>query len=90
MEINNNTALSRVLTEYAPAEKSTAPNNNELGRDAFLKLLVAQLENQDPTQPEKNGEFIAQLASSLISARWVKAAQSVCWPSLTMPCSLRH
>lgn len=62
MEINNNTALSRVLTEYAPAEKSTAPNNNELGRDAFLKLLVAQLENQDPTQPEKNGEFIAQLA----------------------------
>jgi len=61
MEINNNTALSRVLTEYAPAQEKKE-NTNELGRDAFLKLLVAQLENQDPTKPEENGEFIAQLA----------------------------
>lgn len=62
MEIGNNNALNRVLDEYAHAKEKTAPNNNELGRDAFLKLLVAQLENQDPTKPEENGEFIAQLA----------------------------
>ena len=33
-----------------------------LGRDAFLQLLVTQLQHQDPTQPQADGEFIAQLA----------------------------
>ena len=36
--------------------------NDGMGRDAFLKLLVTQLQNQDPTQPQADGEFIAQLA----------------------------
>ncbi|MGE0813524.1 MAG: flagellar hook assembly protein FlgD [Vicinamibacterales bacterium] len=33
-----------------------------LGRDAFLNLLVTQLQHQDPTQPQADGEFLAQLA----------------------------
>jgi flagellar basal-body rod modification protein FlgD len=33
-----------------------------LGRDAFLQLLVTQLSHQDPTKPQADGEFIAQLA----------------------------
>ena len=33
-----------------------------MGSDAFLKLLVVQLQNQDPTSPQSNQEFIAQLA----------------------------
>jgi len=33
-----------------------------LGRDSFLKLLVTQLQHQDPTQPKQDGEFLAQLA----------------------------
>ena len=36
--------------------------NGALGREAFLQLLVTQLQHQDPTQPLKDGEFIAQLA----------------------------
>jgi len=33
-----------------------------LGRDAFLQLLTTQLQHQDPTQPQDDGQFIAQLA----------------------------
>jgi flagellar basal-body rod modification protein FlgD len=36
--------------------------NNELGRDAFLQLLVLQMQNQDPLEPVDNTEMIAQLA----------------------------
>jgi flagellar basal-body rod modification protein FlgD len=34
----------------------------ELGKNEFLNLLVAQLNNQNPLEPQSNGEFIAQLA----------------------------
>ena len=34
----------------------------DLGKDAFLQLLVTQLQNQDPTKPQADTEFIAQLA----------------------------
>jgi len=33
-----------------------------LGRNAFLNLLVTQLQNQDPLEPQADGEFLAQLA----------------------------
>lgn len=46
------------------AAESTRGTNSvdELGSDAFLTLMVAQLENQDPTKPMDNMDFIAQLA----------------------------
>ncbi len=33
-----------------------------LGKDDFLKLLVTQLSNQDPLDPQSNEQYIAQLA----------------------------
>lgn len=41
---------------------SGAYANQGLDKDAFMKLLVTQLQNQDPLEPTQNQEFVAQLA----------------------------
>lgn len=40
----------------------TSSSQSALGKDAFLKLLMAQLRNQDPTQPVDGTQFVTQLA----------------------------
>lgn len=39
-----------------------APATKQLDRDAFLKILITQLQYQDPSQPMQDKEFIAQMA----------------------------
>ncbi len=46
----------------SPAAATAEPNQAELDKEAFLKLLVAQLKNQDPLSPLEPHEFAAQLA----------------------------
>jgi flagellar basal-body rod modification protein FlgD len=41
---------------------TTGTVEDELGRDAFLQLLVMQMQNQDPLEPVDNADMIAQLA----------------------------
>ena len=36
---------------------------SELGKDAFLQLLVCQMKNQDPLNPQDDTQFVAQLAT---------------------------
>lgn len=47
-------------SKKATTEKSS---NNELGKDAFLQLLVTQMKYQDPLNPNTDTEYIAQLAT---------------------------
>lgn len=44
------------------AQKKETRGNSELGKDAFLQLLVAQMKYQDPLNPSSDTEFISQLA----------------------------
>ena len=44
------------------ANDNVVTGSNDLDRDAFLQLLVQQLSNQDPLEPTKNEDMLAQLA----------------------------
>ncbi len=68
--INPYTAASAASTA-AKAATTVAKNTfGALGANDFVKLLTAQLQNQDPTAPVDNSQMIAQLAqfSSLSAA----------------------
>jgi flagellar basal-body rod modification protein FlgD len=42
---------------------STADRKDQMGKDTFLKLLVAQMRYQDPSNPTSSSEFMAQTAT---------------------------
>lgn len=45
------------------AQKADAKAKTSVDYNSFLKLLVAQMKNQDPTQPMDSTEYVAQLAT---------------------------
>jgi flagellar basal-body rod modification protein FlgD len=53
--VTSNAAAAAALSGGLTGDKA-------LGRDAFLKLLVEQLKNQDPLKPQDDSAFVAQLA----------------------------
>lgn len=67
MSINtDNTTSNSVLTSLNAGSKSssstTETGTSALGKDSFLQLLVTQLNNQNPLDPQDNTEFVSQLA----------------------------
>ncbi len=53
-------AASSIFDQYQV--EVNRDQKKELGKNEFLELLVAQLNNQNPLDPQDNGEFVAQLA----------------------------
>ena len=43
-------------------DKASTRGSTDLGKDAFLQLLVTQMQNQDPMNPSSDTEYVAQLA----------------------------
>ena len=59
----NSFKTQRATTQGSSAGKlKNKASYDALDRQAFLKLLVTELRNQDPLEPMKDREFIAQLA----------------------------
>lgn len=58
----NNVHLDRINSSYQSDAQEKAQREDTLGQDAFLTMLVAQLQNQDPLNPMDGTDFSAQLA----------------------------
>ncbi len=48
---------------YTVQQKSASTGGNKIDKEAFLKLLTAQLKYQDPLNPLKDTEFMGQLTA---------------------------
>lgn len=57
-------AISGIDTSTVTSQVASNSNssNSSLDKDAFLQLLVTQMQYQDPLQPTSNTEYMAQLA----------------------------
>ena len=47
---------------YEDKQTKETKANDDLDKQAFLQLLVTQLQNQDPLDPQDNSSYIAELA----------------------------
>ncbi len=52
-----------LVVETTPTNQNqNTVGTDTLGKDAFMKLLITQMQNQDPLNPSSDTEFISQLA----------------------------
>jgi flagellar hook assembly protein FlgD len=54
--------ISSLIGVNQPANSTATSSGSSLGPDAFLQLLTAELQNQDPTQPQDPTQSVTQLA----------------------------
>lgn len=64
MQIDSTLAAGQTKETGSTGSNSTSGSTktDALGKEAFLNLLITQLQHQDPTAPMADGEFLAQLA----------------------------
>jgi len=55
--------ISAINSMVAPGELEKINGKQQITRDDFLKLLISQLQHQDPLKPLDNQEFASQLAT---------------------------
>lgn len=64
--MSTDNTISSIYSQYTASTSSSSSekteSNDAMGKDAFLQLLVTQLNNQNPLEPQDNSEFVSQLA----------------------------
>ncbi|MCG3210060.1 MAG: hypothetical protein FOGNACKC_03689 [Anaerolineae bacterium] len=75
MSVSGVSAANSTTKTTSGASHATA--SQDLGQDAFMQLLLAQLRNQDPLEPMKDSDFIAQLAQFNSLNEMTKMSQNI-------------
>ena len=52
----------QIMTGVSETYQGVKSKGDQLGKDAFLQLLVAQMQNQDPLEPTDNTQMVTELA----------------------------
>ena len=52
----------QIMTGVSETYQGVKSKGDQLGKDAFLQLLVAQMQNQDPLKPTDNTQMVTELA----------------------------
>lgn len=60
--VKNGEIVDTKSTTSTSSTSSSSTAKNQLGKDAFLQLLVTQMQYQDPLNPNTDTDYIAQLA----------------------------
>jgi flagellar basal-body rod modification protein FlgD len=58
-----NVDMTTSIPPTAAASQTDQKSKTSVDYDSFLKLLIAQMKNQDPTQPIDSTQYVAQLAT---------------------------
>lgn len=82
------TNVSSSMPPSAAASTKSAVSATTVDYNAFLKLLITQLRNQDPTEPMDSGQFLSQLASFSGVEQGIQTNQKL--DSLLTASSLNH
>ena len=58
----SSSSLLKNVTRYEDVKDAAKKTSEDMGKQDFLTLFTAQLQNQNPLEPVKNEAFVAQLA----------------------------
>lgn len=62
MQVESNSATSSATSSSSQSSSAVQLPQQTLNQQDFLNLLVTQLQNQDPMDPESDTDFVAQMA----------------------------
>ena len=54
--------MTAMPVSTAPSQNHITSSKNQLKTDDFIKMMLTQLQNQDPLEPAKNQELLAQMS----------------------------